>query len=159
METDYANQIQHLEREVSGKETPSSIILIKQTFVVWYLLVEGNNCLDKQRLQSILNRNISIINRFYPNEPDLLFLRGWMLQIISPWFFDENESNKGEEYLKRAYKYHQDNFLFKWALRESIIPTKEELKIIKSSIKNDFYKYYVDCQPISEYFKGVVETT
>ncbi|WP_257667152.1 hypothetical protein [Parapedobacter tibetensis] len=158
METDYVNQIQLLEKEISGNETPSYIILIKQTFVVWYLLVEGNDSLDEHKLQSILNRNISIINKHYPNEPNLLFLRGLMLQI-SPWFFDENENGDGEKYLKLAYKHHRDNLLFKWALRGSIDLPKEELMIIKSSIEKEFDKYYIDYQPIREYFKGIVETS
>lgn len=158
MEIDYVSQIRLLEKEISDKEIPSSIMLVKQTFVVWYLLVEGSNSLDEHKLQSILNRNISTINKLYPTEPNLLFLKGWMLQI-SPWLFDGNESDKGEKYIKLAYKYHQDNLLFRWALRGSENLPKDELRAIKSSIEKEFDEYYIDYQPIREYFKGIVETS
>lgn len=158
MKIDYVNQIQLLEMEISREEIPSCITLIKQTFVAWYLLVERNNGLDEHKLQSTLDRNIGIIKRLYPNEPNLLFLRGWMLQI-APWFFDESENNNGEKYLKLAYKYHNNNLLFKWALRGSMNPSKEELGIVKSSIEKEFDKYYVDYQPITEYFREMVASS
>lgn len=107
MEIDYVGQIQLLEMGISDKEISSSIMLVNQTFIDWYLLVEGNNSLDELKLQSILNRNIIIINKIYPTESKLMFLIGWMIQI-SPWFFDQNESDKGEKF---CFK-HWYNFRF-----------------------------------------------
>ncbi len=46
MEIDYFSQIQLLEKGISDKEIPSSIMLVRQMFVVWYFLVEGSNNLD-----------------------------------------------------------------------------------------------------------------
>jgi|SRR5690606_4089880 len=153
---DYIFEMQNFEKEILNMDKPTSTILVKQTFTVWYLIVEGCSNLDDNILQSTLNRNINIINKFYSTEVYLLFLKGWMYQI-SPWFFDEKESSKGDYYLEYAYKKEPDNLLFKWALRESLNINKNELKFIKFSIENDFHKYYIDYRLISEYFKRIIK--
>ncbi|RWW96707.1 hypothetical protein [Flavobacterium cerinum] len=156
MEIDYNYEINNFENEIFNNEIPSDVILLKQTFVVWYSLVEGNTKLDEVWLQDILNRNTNLIRKHYPRDPNLLFLRGWMIEISS-WLFDSEDSNFGSKYLISAYKYCPNNLLFKWALRGSINLSKDELNIIKISIQNRFEDYYVDYRPIREYYQDMIK--
>lgn len=155
MEIDYIKEIQDAESEIKGEELPNAIALIKQTFIVWYLLVEGNSDIEEDYLQQTLNRNITLINKFYPKNSELLFLQGWMIQI-SPWYFDLDSEEIGDKYLRLASKYDPDNLLFKWALREGLHTTKNATERLEASVIENLDKYYINYKPIQEYLENVV---
>ena len=155
MEIDYINELHELEVQIKNNERPSSIMLIKDTFLSWYMLVEGISLRDDEYLQEILDRNMSLINRYYPDNSDLHFLRGWMIGI-SPWFFDMDNEELSQKYLKLAYKICPTNMLFKWALRDYIEISKVDIEQIKVLIANNYEKYYINYKPIRQYFKDVI---
>jgi len=155
MEIDYIKEIQEAESEIKVEELPSAIALINQTFIVWFLLVEGSNEFEEDYLQQILNRNITLINKFYPKNSELLFLQGWMVKI-SPWYFDLKSDEIGDKYLRLAYKYNPDNLLFKWAMQEERYATKNSTERLEALILENFDKYYINYNPIQEYFENVV---
>lgn len=155
MKIDYIKEIQDVESEIEGSKLPIKIPLIKQTFIVWYLLVEGINKIQEDYLQQILNRNIILINKFYPKDPELLFIRGWMIKI-SPWYFNLEHDDIGDKYLRLAYTYKPDNLLFKWALENELDMPKSSVEKLETSILRDMDKYYINYKPIQEYFKNVV---
>ncbi len=155
MEIDYIKAIQEVEPKIKEEKLPNNIALIKQTFIVWYLLVEGNNEIEEDYLQHILNRNIILINKFYPKSPELLFLQGWMIKI-SPWFFNLEYDDIGDKYLRLAFKYNPDNLLFKWALQDETGTDKTTTERLEALVLENLDKYYVNYLPIQEYFKNVI---
>lgn len=155
MEIDYIKEIREVEPEIQEEKLPINITLIKQTFIVWYLLVDGNNETEGDYLQQTLNRNIILINKFYPNNPELLFLQGWMIKI-SPWYFNLESDEIGDKYLRLAYKYNPDNLLFKWALSEEAHTTKTTIERLEALVLENLDKYYTNYKPIQEYFKNIV---
>jgi hypothetical protein len=155
MKIDYVSEIQAVEAEIKEHELPNDIALIKQTFIVWYLLVEGSNEVEEDYLQQILNRNITLINKFHQKNPELLFLKGWMIGI-SPWFFDSESDEIGDKYLRLAFKYRPDNLLFKWALRKELDTSKNATERLEALVIENLDKYYINYRPIQEYFENVV---
>ncbi len=155
MEIDYIKEIQEVESEIKEEKLPNSNALIKQTFIVWYLLVEGNNEVEGDYLLQTLNRNIVLINKFYPTNPGLLFLQGWMIKI-SPWYFNLDSDEIGDRYLRLAYKYHPDNLLFNWALSEESNMNKITVERLEALVLENLDKYYINYQPIQEYFRNIV---
>ena len=158
MEIDYIKQISELENNIKKNKIPLIADLVKETFVAWYMLVEGNLLLREDYLQEILNRNINLIHTFYPGNPELQFLQGWMIEI-SPWFFDVEDEDIGAKYLKLAYNAQPDNTLYKWALRDEMNIPKVLLAQMKVSLIIDYNKYYIDYTPIKEYFKDIVSNS
>lgn len=154
MEIDFFKEIQAVESEIKEEKLPNNIALIKQTFIVWYLLVEGNDEIEEDYLQQVLNRNITLINKFYPKNPELMFLQGWMIKI-SPWYFNLESDEIGDKYLRLAYKYNPDNLLFKWALPDPHT-TKAITERLEALVLENLNKYYINYMPIQEYFKNVV---
>lgn len=155
MEIDYITEIQEVEPEIKEEKLPNYMALIKQTFLVWYLLVEGNTEIEENYLQQVLNRNIILINKFYPTNSELLFLQGWMIKI-SPWYFKLESDEIGDKYLRLAYKYNPDNLLFKWALSEESNMTKTTTEKLEGLVLENLDKYYINYKPIQEYFKNIV---
>ncbi|WP_256009121.1 hypothetical protein [Desertivirga xinjiangensis] len=155
MRIDYTKEIQELQTEIKEAKSPDSAALIKQTFIIWYLLVEGNTDIEEDYLQQLLNRNMVLINKFYSKKPELLFLQGWMIKI-SPWHFNLESDDIGDKYLKLAYKYNPDNLLFKWALPEESHMTKTDAERLEASILENLNKFYINYRPIQEYFQNVV---
>lgn len=154
MKIDYIKEIREVEPEIKGEKLPNNIALVKQTFIVWYLLVEGINESEEDYLQQTLNRNIILINKFYPKNSELLFLQGWMIKI-SPWYFNLESDEIGDKYLRLAYKYNPDNLLFKWALSEES-HTTTTIERLEALILENLDKYYINYKPIQEYFKNIV---
>lgn len=155
MKIDYIKEIREVEPEIKGEKLPNNIALVKQTFILWYLLVEGINEIEEDYLQQTLNRNIILINKFYPKNSELLFLQGWMIKI-SPWYFNLESDEIGDKYLRLAYKYNPDNLLFKWALSEESHTTKTTIERLEALILENLDKYYINYKPIQEYFKNIV---
>jgi hypothetical protein len=155
MEIDYIKEIKKIEPEIKDEKLPNILALIKQTFIVWYLLVEGNDEIEGDYLQRTLNRNIILINKFYPNNSELLFLQGWMIKI-SPWYFNLETDEIGDKYLRLANKYNPDNLLFKWALSEEAHTAKTATDRLEAMVLGNLDKYYTNYRPIQEYFKNIV---
>jgi len=155
MEIDYIKEIQGVEPEIKEGKLPNSEALIKQTFIVWYLLVEGNYEMEEGFLRQTLNRNIVLINKLYPTSSELLFLQGWMIKI-SPWYFKLESDEIGDRYLRLAYKYDPDNLLFKWALSEESHMAKIAVERLEALVLENLDKYYINYKPIQDYFKNIV---
>ena len=154
MEINFTKEIQDAEIEIKEGSQPLRIPLTKQTFIVWYLLNEGNTEIHDGYLQAILDRNILLIHRFYPENGELLFLRGWMIKI-SPWYFNMKTDTIGDSYLRLAYKYHPDNILYKWTQLDHERSTKISVETLEVLVLNNLEKYLISYVPIQVYFGNI----
>jgi hypothetical protein len=155
MEIDYIKEIQDLNSEIIKDIVPLNTPLIKQTFLVWYALVDGHIEIPEDYLQEVLDRNILLIKKYYPKDPELLFLQGWMI-AISPWYVNSNNDDNSDKYFGLAYKYRSDNLLFKWTLIDDAQETKISMKRLESSILENLHSYLINYKPIQEYFRRII---
>ncbi len=151
MNVEDIKEIRQLEAEINAGDFTAKDPLLKQTFLVWYLLVEGST-ISEGYLQELLNRNIKLVNEFYSKNPTFIFLKGWMIGI-SPWYFDKDEIDNGDKYLNLASKLNPENLLFKWAAINSRDSSESELR---NNVLKNLRAYYIDYEPIQNYFQNIL---
>jgi|GEM_PF-2233113 len=133
-------------------------VLLKESFLAWYLLIEGyqNEEIDDELLTQILNRNTSCLVHSRKNDSKSLFLLGWMVSI-SPWFFTPLvQENDGQIWLFKAYNIDPSNLLFKWAVRDRLNLSLNQIGELETSIKEKFEYYFWDFPPFKDYFLGLL---
>jgi hypothetical protein len=150
----YLTQIQEI--EIVLKENYSDReLLINQTFLSWYVLVEGNlesDILYGDSLKLKIKRNYMYLNEYCPKDSIINFLIGWMAEI-TPWLFDDNI--QGMKLLRQAYEYEPGNLLFKWAIRNELNLRENEIVEIKDEVKKDSQKYIYGFLPVQDYFYDI----
>ncbi len=133
--------------------------LVNETFVIWYALVEGISCdnFDVKKLEDLLARNFDIFSTTCNNDPDFCFIMGWVINV-APWYFKSKkvDEENGVTLLKLAYNSRRDNPLFKWAIRNELGITAQEISELENRIKNGFENCFNYSEIIRFYFLDIV---
>jgi len=133
-------------------------LLIRECFLLWYILVEGINCesFDEESIEALLKTNYETYQMHYANDTDYNFIIGWALNVAF-WYFgvglDEEDGNK---LLMNAYKNKRDNSLFQWAVRDELRLDKNNIEKLNNDIRSDFFRWYPYDSFIREYFLDLI---
>lgn len=133
-------------------------LLIGETFVLWYILVEGIQCenFSEDDIKGILIRNVKIYQNGFINDPDFNFIIGWMV-VIAFWYFTPLiEEDDGMRLLNKAYKSNPKNSLFKWVVRNELSLKDKEVALLKTDIVLRFDQFYNHGTLIRQYFLDVI---
>jgi hypothetical protein len=133
-------------------------LLIKETFILWYILVEGIYCenFTEGNIKGTLIRNIEIYLSTYADDADYSFIIGWMLTIAF-WYFDPLlKEEDGVRLLNKAYRSNPKNSLFKWALRDVLRLKDNEIENLRIDIASRYDQFYNYGDFIKEYFSDVI---
>ncbi|WP_431209669.1 hypothetical protein ACQ86N_26440 [Puia sp. P3] len=105
MKLDFDDLIIDLEAKL-GKNKSDKGLLIEESFILWYALVEDMPCneFNEIDLQNLLTRNVGIYQGSFSEDADFSFIIGWMTNIAS-WYLDPllNEQD-GTGLLLEAYR-------------------------------------------------------
>lgn len=147
--------------EIKARQTKfpeEKSLLIQEAFILWYMLVEGEEFMNftESDITRMLYKNSIIFKESYFNDPDYNFIVGWMLSI-SPWFyegvFDEED---WKQMLLFSYKTNPKNKLFKWAMRGEFSLSKSEVAELSKELEKNFDSYYAHGNFIKSYFIDVI---
>lgn len=119
-------------------------LLIRQSFILWYSLVEGYECesFDESELSRQLQDNFKIFKGEILKDADCIFIFGWAISI-SFWLFDKSiEESNGKNLLYNSYKLKPGNLLFKWAVRKELQLNNNEIDDIRERLQQDFDSYF-----------------
>ncbi|HMO31354.1 MAG TPA: hypothetical protein PKE07_00010 [Lacibacter sp.] len=141
-----------------SKDKNNKDLLIRESFVLWYALVEGVKCenFTETELNELLVQNYNQYKKFFLNDVDYDFIIGWMLSVAF-WYFNDLNDNDGRKILMNVYKRKSENFLFKWAVRGDLNLNKDEISHLCKSIGSDFYKFYNYGPFIKRYFLDLIK--
>src|SRR5258708_1339557 len=133
-------------------------LLIKESFILWYILVEGVYCesFTEASLRNILIRNVEIYQSVYINDADFNFIMGWMISIAF-WYFEPLiTEGDGVRLLNKAYKNNPKNSLFKWAVRMELGLRDNETENLKIDIALRYDEFYNYGELIKDYFLDII---
>lgn len=133
-------------------------LLIMESFLVWYILVEGLSCenFSKSDIEDILMRNTKVYQSNYVNDADYNFIIGWMLTIAF-WYFDPLlKEEDGVRLLNKAYYSDPKNSLFKWSLRNVLRLSGNEIENLKIDIASRYEQFYNYGAFIKDYFFSII---
>ncbi len=141
-----------------SKDMNNKDLLIRESFVLWYALVEGVNCenFTEDELRELMLENYKIYKSYFLNDVDYGFIIGWMLSVAF-WYFNGLNDNDGRKLLMNAYKRKSDNCLFKWAVRGDLNLDCDEINHLSRKIGSDFYKFYNYGPFIKRYFMDLIK--
>lgn len=111
--------------EIAAEKTNDFVdrkLFIRQSFIVWYILLEGHICKDFKEadLRDQLQNNYRVFFSEFDEDPDCEFIYGWMINL-SFWLFDDTiDESLGKNYMISAHKMRPTNLLFKWAIRDAL---------------------------------------
>jgi hypothetical protein len=134
--------------------------LIKESFLLWYILVEGISCPDftEEEINRLLKRNFGAYDTCYSNDSDFNFIIGWMMNLTF-WHFGSSFTEKdGNRLLIKAYQNDTRNSLFKWAIRDVLNLNENEINNLKTDISLRFEQFYNYGTVIKEYFLDIINT-
>jgi hypothetical protein len=133
-------------------------LLIKESFLLWYILVEGVYCenFTEGDIKNIFLRNVEICQSTYADDADCNFIIGWMLTIAF-WYFDPLlEEEDGVRLLDKAYRSDPKNSLFKWGLRKALRLNDNEIENLRIDIASRYDQFYNYGTFIKKYFLDVI---
>ncbi|MDP4218617.1 MAG: hypothetical protein Q8927_20655 [Bacteroidota bacterium] len=133
-------------------------LLINQSFVLWYILVEGIVCENfaESDIKDMFHGNIRTYLRAYKDNADFNFIVGWMLTVAF-WHFDPLlKEEDGVSLLNSAYRANTKNSLFKWALRKVFGLSGNEIRALEIDIASRFDQFYNYGDSIRDYFLDVI---
>jgi hypothetical protein len=154
---DFNDLVIDLEAELLRNKLDKDL-LIKESFILWYILVEGVCCdnFTERDIKVILMRNVETYQNFYANDADFNFIIGWMLTVAF-WYFDPLlREEDGVRLLDKAYRSNPKNSLFKWALRKALRLKDDEIENLKIDIVLRYDHLYNYGTLIKEYFLEVM---
>ena len=150
--------------EIEAKLTQYKLdkgLLIRETFTLWYVLVEGIQCenFTEQEITTLLKRDFEIYQAYYSNDADFHFMFGWIINAAF-WYLDTNlNEGYGNELLNKAYRSNPKNSLFKWAIRHELNLRADEVNDLKIDISSRFELLYNYGTMVKEYFFDVIDTS
>jgi hypothetical protein len=154
---DFNDMIINIEAKLLQKKLDKGLLIV-ESFLTWYILVEGLSCenFSENDIKDILLRNIKAYQSNYVNDPDYNFIIGWMLTIAF-WYFDPLlKEEDGIRLLDKAYHSNPKNSLFKWALRDVLRLKDNEIKNLKIDIASRYDQFYNYGTFIKEYFFRII---
>ena len=149
--------------EIEAKLTQYKLdkgLLIRETFTLWYILVEGRQCenFTEEEITALLKRNFELYQAHYLNDADFHFIFGWIINVAF-WYLDTNLNEEyGNELLNKAYRSNPKNKLFTWAIRHELNLKDNEVNDLKIDIASRFEQFYNYGTFIKEYFLNVINT-
>ena len=154
---DFNDLVIEMETKLSQQRVDKAL-LIKESFILWYVLVEGISCesFTESDIKDILIRNVRIYQTYYTSDADYNFIIGWMLSIAS-WYFDPLlKEQDGIRLLNAAYKNNPKNSLFKWAIRRELRLEVTEIENLKIDIDLRYDQLYNYGSFLKEYFLDII---
>lgn len=145
----------HLAKNRLDKE-----ILIREAFILWYVLVEGINCEDftEKEIEKLLKKNYTLYQANYIDDADYNFIVGWMIGVAF-WYFDPSINEEyGTRLLFKAYRSNSKNSLFKWGVRNDLNLRENEINNLRIDISLRLEQLYNYGPLIKEYFLSVINT-
>lgn len=136
------------------KNKQNKQLLIRESFVLWYILIEGHTCenFTAEEINKLLKKNYAVFKSNFLDDSDYCFMIGWMIEV-SFWYFDESIDEKyGSRLLLKAYKSNTKNYLFKWAARAEIGLSSNEVQNLRTQISLRFDEFYNYGPLIKDYF-------
>lgn len=133
-------------------------LLIREAFLLWYVLVEGEQCesFSEEQLEMLLHKNFEKYKKSFAHCEDYNFIIGWMTTIAF-WYYDSSvDESYGSNLLLTAHRKNKNNPLFKWAVRDDLRLNEAEVSNLKKEIVEKFYDYYNYGPMIKEYFIDVM---
>lgn len=144
-----------------NKDTFNKDLLIREAFTLWYVLVEGVVCenFTDNEIESFLRNNFKIYQTHYSKDSDYTFIVGWMVGLTF-WYFDPSvKKEDGNQLLLSAYKHNSKNSLFKWAVRNEVNLTDDEVNNLKIDIVLRFEQLFNYGTLVKEYFLDIINTS
>jgi len=155
---DFNDMLINIEAKLLHKRFDKEL-LIMESFLAWYVLVEGTSCesFSESEIKDILLRNIKAYQSNYVNDADFNFIIGWML-IIAFWYFAPLlKEEDGVRLLDKAYRGSPKNSLFKWSLRDVLRLKDNEVENLKIDIASRYDHFYNHGIFIKEYFFSIIK--
>jgi hypothetical protein len=152
------DQLINLEARLS-KDELNTDLLIRESFVLWYMLIEGihSEYFSEDQLSELLSKNYRCYKENFEYLADYNFIIGWMINVAF-WLIDDNlRETDGSSLLLKAYKRKPDNSLFKWAVRQYLHLTEPEILDLQREVTRNFFKYFNYGPIIKGYFTGVLD--
>lgn len=146
-----------IKAQLKANELDKSL-LIKEAFTLWYISVEGKDCenFSEQDVSKFLLKNYSVYKTHFTNDADYNFIIGWMMSIAF-WHFGSGINEKdGNILLIKAYKSNSNNSLFKWAVRNELALSDNEIENLTIDISLRYDQLYNYGWLIKEYFLDVI---
>lgn len=139
------------------KDIFSKELLINESFILWYILVEEIPCenFENEELEKLLKRNFKIFLAQYTQDVDFNFIMGWMINVAFWYFKSDISEDYGFELLNKAYESRRYNSLFKWAVRDKLNLSSSELDKLKTDMQLKFEEFYNYGAFIKSYFLSV----
>lgn len=136
-------------------------LLIKESFFLWYVQVEGINCesFEPDDIMRMLIRNVGLYREFYQDDPDYNFILGWMAGVAFWYFTPLIEEEDSILLLNKAYRSNSKNSLFKWAIRSELGLSKNEVGNLKNDIILWYDQFYDHGEVIKSYFLDIVNAS
>jgi hypothetical protein len=157
---DHINNLSDLVIELETKITHhnSKELLIREAFIVWYMLTEGapSQRYSEKDLLRLLKRNFETYQQYYTDDTDYSFITGWMMQVAFWHFRTTFDEVYGNQLLLKAYRQAPNNSLFKWSVRQDLGLNHHEVGRLQQDICGQFYQYYNYGPVIRNYFVDVV---
>ncbi|MBX2897713.1 MAG: hypothetical protein KF763_19890 [Cyclobacteriaceae bacterium] len=154
----YNDLIIELEARLS-KEPSNRGILIREIFVLWYVLLEGIKCenFNEGMLGKLLKEKFDMFQKAFNEDLDFIFIVGWMLSI-APWYFDSDlTEDDGYKFLYKAYKANSRNSLYKWAFRGQLNLTDKEMQNLNTDLKKNLDIYFNYGAAVKDYFLSLLK--
>ncbi len=135
-------------------------LLIREAFTLWYTLVEGEDCenFSDDEIENLLQNNFKTYQVHFSEDNDYTFIVGWMVSITFWYFGSSIKEEYGSSLLIKAYQSNPKNSLFKWAIRDKLRLTNDDLNHLKIDISVRFEQFYDYGVLIREYFLDVINT-
>ncbi len=122
--------------------------------------MDGKICVefDEVDLIKLLNRNIDVYFKTYRDETDFNFIVGWLVGIAF-WYFEPLlEEQDSLKLLKAAYNSDRGNSLFKWAIRQALGLTMDEISNLELDIELRYDQFFNYSPLVKEYFLDIIHT-
>lgn len=141
-----------------GRQHNSKELLIREAFIVWYMLTEGASSqqFSEKDLLRLLKNNFEIYQRHFSSDTDYSFITGWMMQVAFWHFRTHFDESYGNQLLLKAYRNAPYNSLFKWAVRYNLGLNNREIGCLQQDVSEQFYQYYNYGPLIRKYFMDVM---
>ena len=151
------NELVH-ELETTITHNNSKALLIREAFIVWYILTEGAPCeqYPEKDLLRLLKKNFETYQQYYTNDTDYSFITGWMMNVAFWHFRTTFDEVYGNQLLLKAYRNAPHNSLFKWCVRQDLGLNTHEVSRLQQEICGRFDQYYNYGPVIRNYFLNVV---
>lgn len=157
MKPDFGDLIIGLEAKLNKNKSERSL-LIKESFVLWYVLIEDIPCDDfkEKDIQTLLLRNVGIYQHSFNEDADFSFIVGWMTNVAFWYFQPVFTEEDGIRLLKDAHKRDPGNSLFKWAIRKELGLTEPDIMSLKMDIELRYDQFYNYGLLLKEYFLEII---